>query len=669
MKTDRKDVNDRLRAYFSGTLKNWVEEADGKIKKIDMWTKRFMAARSIAGLEGYGDNAGVRPKDQPFAGCADIGMPIEAITIRAIVGRFIKAIFTTPICHVTGRGNSDRNNAKVVQEYNEYSLSEEMQFQRKYYNSIMNTCLDGDSYRKIIEHDEDYEYEEEYLTLVDPATKKPVLDNEGYPVEVMEETPINQDPATGIIHEKQKVVTYKSEKKYFGTDCVIIPCKHIIIPPDEPEWDIQELSGIGHRFWKPFYWLKDREGKPSEGGYENVDQLKQYARPEDSTSPTSDFDPNKRIMLIEWRGKFEVIKGKSPREIIALYAPEEDVLLGWIENPYKGERHIYHDQIMPLPNQHHGIGIPQFAWSLRNLIDALVNQSVDRNTLDMHSPILYDEESTFDPDLYQIGLNEFWPTPRNAILGRLQQNNRSEEYTKWLIEFTLSMIQKLFGVNDYTLGAESNIASNKTARGILAIIGEGNISFAQMITLLQLENAKFFRGNILMTAKMLKDSGMEKKVFYVTEETENPYRDISQNTLSVKYNFIPRGTANDINQEVKYTKNMELYNVFLKTRNPFFDPQFAPESAENLKVLTENILDSAGIKGVNLPSFEQLVQSMKNLQVKAIQEVQQQQMQAQAQQRAKQRVQQDSQRFKVQNKAKERVISDISKLGGNNGQK
>jgi len=677
-KIDRPEVNGRLKDYFSSTLKKWTESADNHSYRIDQWTKRFMAARSIAGMQ-YGDDSKIHPKVDPFDGCSDTGIPIEAITIRAIVGRIMKAVFTNPVCNVHGRGVSDPKNAKVIEEYNDYSLNDEMQFKRKYYDSIMNTCLDGDGYRKLIERDEDYEYEEEYFTLVDPMTGEPQIDPQsqtednpaGYPVEVPEKYQPVPDPVTGIAPILQKTIAYKKEKIYFGTDCVIIPRKHIIIPPDEKEWDVQELSGFGHRFWKPFYWLKEREGKPSEGGYENVDMLKQYTNPRDPDVNMTDYDPNKRIMLIEWRGKFEIYKNKSPREIIALYAPEEDVLLGWIVNPYKGNRHFYHDQIMPLPNSHYGMGIPQFAWCLRNLIDALVNQFVDRNTLDMHSPILYDEESTFDPDVYQLGLNEFWPTPKNAILGRLPQNKGSEEHVKWLIEFTLGLIQKLFGVNDYTLGSESNVSSNKTARGILAIIGEGNISFAQMITILQLENARFFAGNISMTAKMLKESGQDKKVFFVTESQDNPYREISANQLSLKYNFIPRGTADDINQEVKYAKNMELYNVFMKTRNPFFDPNFAPESAENLKILTQNILDGANIRGIKLPEFSKLVQSMQNMQAQAMKQAQQQMQQEQqkeeAKKRAKAKVQQDSQRMKARDNAGNRVANDVSKMiGGGN---
>ena len=66
------------------------------------------------------------PKLEPWVHSSDVGIPLEAITLRAIIARFVKTIFTKPLCNVFPRGNSDKADTKIVQEYNEYTLEDEM---------------------------------------------------------------------------------------------------------------------------------------------------------------------------------------------------------------------------------------------------------------------------------------------------------------------------------------------------------------------------------------------------------------------------------------------------------------------------------------------------------------------------------------------------------------
>ncbi len=602
------------------------------VKKVDNWEKRFDAVRSIAGLT-YGDDPDVSPKLEPWENSSDMGIPLEAITLRAIVARFVKTIFTKPICNITARGADDKQDAKIIQEYNEFTLEDEMNFERNFYDIMMNVGLAGDGIGKLIEADEEYEWEETYFTLIHPATGEPIPDpstkNEfdpewpnGYPIEVQEDFEPQPDIVTGEVPEVREITVTKTDKTYFGTKLIPIDPKDLVLPKGADTWDYQELPWIGHRFSKNWHWLKDREGNPEDGEYD--EDVIERLRPEMVDKTVSTVP---KIKLIEIWGKVDMpVSGSKDatrvREIIMLYEIEKGELLGWIANPYKGQRMIFHWQIMPMPGKARGKSIPEFARGIRNLCDSMFNNMVNRDTINSHPPFVYDEESGFDPEIHQFGPQEFWGVGDQTKLGRLDMGNYSESRSEWAINFAMNLLQKLFGVNDYTAGNDNN-SQNKTARGIMAIIGEGNYSFDTMITLLQMTNKKFFEANIKMHAKMMKDAGMEEKVFNVTDDKENPFRKIAQKHLALGWSFIPSGTSVDNNKQRRRADANESYAVLSK--NPLFSPELTPETAANFKEITQNYVDAYELKGIKLPTKEQIEQGIVAIQAKAMEETQKKQ--------------------------------------------
>lgn len=597
-----------------------LDDHESHVQKVDNWTKRFEAVRSIQGLS-YGDDPDKFPKLEPWEYSSDAGIPIEAIIIRAIIARFVKTIFTKPICNITGRGGQDKEQAKIVQGYNEYSLEDEMKFERIFYDIAMDVCLTGDGVGKLIEANEEYDWEETYFTLINPDTGEPIPDpgtkNEfdseewpnGYPIEVHEDFEPKPDIATGIVPEVKEITVTKKDKIYFGTKLIPVDPRDLVLPKNADTSDYNELPWLGHKFKKNWHWFKEREGNVEDGGYDK-DAIEQL-RPQTDTKKKVSTVP--KIEVIELWGKVDMPTNVSEekhevREITALYAIEKGELLGWIPNQYKGKRMFFHWQIMPMSHRARGIGVPQFAKGLRELVDSLFNCLVDRDKINSHPPFIYDEESGFDPEIHGFGPNEFWGVNDKTRLGRLEMGNYSEARTQWAIDFVMGILQKLFGVTDYTLGTESNIASNKTARGIMAIIGEGNYSFDTMITLLQMTNKDFFEANILMHAKMMKDEGMEEKVFYVTESQDNPYRKISASSLSLKWNFKPRGTSVNDNIHRRRQDANESYDKL--SQNALFNPQLTPTTANNYREITQNYVDAYDLKGIKLPTHEELQEEL-----------------------------------------------------------
>lgn len=665
----RKKQNQCVKEFIEREVITALDSHNSYAKKVDNWTKRFEAIRSIQGLS-YGADPDTTPKLEPWQHSSDCGIPIEAITIRAIIARFIKTIFTKPICNVTGRGLNDKEDGKIVEEYNEYTLEDEINFERQYYDILMDVSLTGDGIGKLIEANEEYEWEETYFTLLHPETGEPITDpntkNEfdinypnGYPVEVAEDFEPQPDSVTGIVPEVKEITVTKTDKTYFGTKLIPVDPKDFILPVGADTHDYEDLPWVAHRFKKNWHWLKEREGDMDKGEYDKdvINRIK----PDMSNSRVSTVE---KIELVEVWGRIDMpinaAETKSKvREVIALFSVEKKELLGWIPNPYKGRRMFFHWQIMPMPHRARGKSIPEFARGLRELIDGLFNNMVNRDTINSHPPFIYDEQSGFDPEVHTFGPNEFWGVNDKARLSRLDMGNYSEARSQWIIEFTLGMLQKLFGVNDYTLGSESNIVSNKTAKGIQAIIGEGNFSFDTMIKLLQMTNKKFFEANIRMHAKMMKEYGMEEKVFYVTENKENPYRKINASSLSLNFNFVPRGTSVDDNV---FKRREEASNsLAILSKNPFFTPQVSATGMDNLKKLTQHYLDAFGIKDVTLPSKDDIAKEMAMMQAKSQEEMQKKQQLTQLQSTAKLK------KGTPEGSAAQKVLADIQ-LGQNQGQ-
>jgi hypothetical protein len=178
-----------------------------------------------------------------------------------------------------------------------------------------------------------------------------------------------------------------------------------------------------------------------------------------------------------------------------------------------------------------------------------------------------------------------------------------------------------------------------------------------MISLLQLTNKKFFEANIRMHAKMMKEYGMEEKVFYVTEEKQNPYRKIASSLLSLNWNFIPRGTSLEANAYKKKSDARERYAILSK--NFFFQPQVSPTALNNLRELTQDLIDAEGIKTIKLPNQQELAQEMIKQKAAIQQEIMKKQQLEQLKKTAK---------FKKgtpEGNAAQKVLDDIEMSGQN----
>ena len=77
------------------------------IKEVKEFVKRYEAKRSISGLLGWGDDPKRNPKDSPWEGASDVGIPIDAFTIEGLLPTFLKVCYgAKPVAWVKGKGEN-----------------------------------------------------------------------------------------------------------------------------------------------------------------------------------------------------------------------------------------------------------------------------------------------------------------------------------------------------------------------------------------------------------------------------------------------------------------------------------------------------------------------------------------------------------------------------------
>src|SRR3972149_1957248 len=123
---------DKLRDYIIDQVDESKAYQQDRISEVKEYVKRYEAKRSISGLMGWGDDPKKNPKDEPWAGCSDVGIPIDAFTIEGLLPRFLKVCYgSKPIVWTRGIGPSDVPNAPTVQEALNYQLTRLIKIYRR----------------------------------------------------------------------------------------------------------------------------------------------------------------------------------------------------------------------------------------------------------------------------------------------------------------------------------------------------------------------------------------------------------------------------------------------------------------------------------------------------------------------------------------------------------
>jgi len=610
---DEVKMKDSIAKWIDDGKRKWASHFD----KVDGFVKRYEAKRSISGLMGWGDDAKSAPKNEPWDDCSDIGIPLEAFTIEGLLPRFLKVCYgAKPIVWVRGRGESDLVDAEQVQDALNFQVSTKMHIYRSMKLVFKSTAMNGDGIAKCV-WEEDYKVvnKTKYF-LVDPMTGQKVPNPEtGEPLEVDKEFQPQPDEM-GNVYQVSKEITSEQVKIYDSPRLYPRSLKNFIIPKDADTADIQDLDWVDDEYLRTIDWLKKRIGDPAEGKFNEavITELEQDVQSKALGTDKSQFA---KVLISEWHGGYDINGDGLEEEIVAFLARpfvnnvetdyKNDKLLGWMITPYP-KRPFFHYQIIPMEGSFYGKGVPEFLIGIRNLVDAIFNQMIDRGSITNNPPIKV--PLNYDADENPFGPGCKLPTDNPDGFGVLElPKSEQMEFSK--MEFLLGMVQKLFGVSDYSLGQDTG--NQRTATGILSIIGEGNVKFDDMIRALQDVNEELYEFIVDLNADYMTDDF----IYYLTEQTSNPFKKISQSKWGGAFDFEAVGNSVNINREVEQKRASDAYTTAMNSyqKNPFIDNNV-------MRVVTQNFFRSIDMRNVKLPTIEEVEQKQKEMLAGAMEEMQ-----------------------------------------------
>ncbi len=612
---------DELRDFIIQEVEESIAYQQSRITEVKEYTKRYEAKRSISGLLGWGDDPKKNPKDSPWEGSSDVGIPIDAFTVEGLLPRFLKVCYgSKPIAWIRGTGQSDVPKAPIVQEALNYQLTRMIKIYRRMKLIFKTVVLEGDGYAKCVWEKQTRPFNRIVRYLQDSITQQIQFDAQGKNIEVKEDYVPQPDPQTGITFEVVKDEIQEEKTIYEGPMIYGRTIKELVIPKNADSPNVEDWDWICDTYEKTFDWLARREGDIKEGKFKNIDKIF-----EDVIGKSADHNKAMRtpIKIFEWYGKYDINDDNKDEEIIAFVCPKYKVLLGYMLSPFP-VRPFFHYQIIPMEGRPFGKGVPEFLIGMRDMVDAVFNQMIDRGSITNNPPIIVPSEH--EDELNPFGPGVKWKSD-NANTYRVLELPKSEQMEFAKINFLLGMVQKLFGVMDYAVADTGGLAGNRTASGIASVIGEGNIKFDDMIRALQDINEDLYEFIVNLNADNLDDDF----IYQLTEQKENPFKSINKSYWAGNYDFESAGNSININRGIEQQNALLSYNTAVNSygKNPAI-------SEKTMIAVTENFFRAIDIRDVPLKSEEEMAQEKAQAQEMQNQALQLQAQTAQAEIAAKQ---------------------------------
>jgi hypothetical protein len=230
------------------------------------------------------------------------------------------------------------------------------------------------------------------------------------------------------------------------------------------------------------------------------------------------------------------------------------------------------------------------------MIDAVFNQMIDRGSINNNPPIITppDHEDELNP----FGPGVKWKT-ENPAGYKVLELPKSEQIEFAKMEFLLGMVQKLFGVMDYAVAETGGLAGNRTASGIMTVVGEGNIKFDDMIRALQDVNEDLYDFIVNLNSDNLDDNF----IYQLTEQHGNPFKTINKSYWAGNFDFESVGNSININRQIEQDRAVLAYNTTVNSfgKNPALNEL-------TMLDVTKNLFSSIDVRNVRLKTEEELAQ-------------------------------------------------------------
>jgi hypothetical protein len=593
----------------------------------------------------------------PWKGCANWSVPVTSTATDAVIPRVMEGIFDIDPPIEAQPMNSTANQYKdVIQQFIKWDIQAHPEMMKDIWFAVQNTCWSGTGYLKCF-FNKEREYDEKEIRVYINQTNGEVArdPNTGIPIEITSNNTAML-AQSGVPHEIDTVTEKSPRWKHYNPDQTVVDLKDVIFPSDaESLQDAWENSWVAIRVRHTKDFLRRKLKGDEKELYKNLDKVKikdldrKLEVAEDTKQReqiTRYITKTKKIEDYEVYINYDVDGDGLEEKVVAIVNMQEELLFGWEKYPYEhGRCPIIPCYIKPVFGQPMGVGIPEMLYDVKGEIDAEHNQRNDRRSLSINPILMHTEKSAFDVNKHKHGIGRQWrlrdvtPSAIRYLEPPKYEGDSIEEEN-----FNLAYAQKRSGVTDYSLGSESQISSNDTATGIMAIIREGNIGFRHFIKWFSLSMGEFFNQRFALYQQYWgeqADAEVQQWIRRILDIPGNPLSEQGLEAIKQKFNIVIRAFKED--KQLELTKAQVAHDIV--SNNPLVQ-QFP----DKLRDVTVELLRRAGIE--NPENF-----------IPTIQEIQQQQLavQQQAQVEAQRQVEAENQEANVAEAAQAGEMKETAK--------
>lgn len=574
-------VQDRIDSqYIADKVLNQIQQ---EINNRNSWEKKREDAWQS--FMGHRDR-----KNKPWPNCANLNVPIVAETVLTYLPRVVNTVFgIDPVCIVRGRNKSDDSKAYLVEKFLSYLTRKVMKIFMPCVEWFLNTLVEGDGFVKVI---------------WDKCTHKE---------KVIETQVIEQvDDLGNIIQVPQEIEVEKEVVDYNAPRMFVIQSTDIIRPWfDNP--DIQKCDWIAQRIYTT---KDDLKRKQRYGIYKNVDEVLAGYIPTQIDQKKDEIDglqqnasENKQVVLYEWWGRYDINNDGFEEECLITVAEKTKTVLRIIQNPYKhGKRPFVQIKHIPVPNRPYGRGIPELLNPLETEINAIHNNRVDSGTLATSLTFFYNPSAGLDPRKLVIAPSVGIPRRNKDDFEFAQMQNvpASSFQEENLLN---AHVQRLTNATDLSMGMQSNLMQNKTARGAMLFQGEANQRFKMDISFVQSGIEELFTQIVQLCQQYLE----EDTWIQVVEGGQEEWKSFKAEDIKGDFDLMAQGNTENTNKALEREQSIFMYQTLMS--NPLLSMpamqlrNYSPMQLRSVWLATKEMLEKSGVKNADdlLPDLQELL--------------------------------------------------------------
>lgn len=268
--------------------------------------------------------------------------------------------------------------------------------------------------------------------------------------------------------------------------------------PDPNSTSMEKMRWFIYRTFKTVKELEQENDTRGGDWYKNLDVLKEAVNKKmkgENVAGRKDslqYREHRRVMLStqEFIGEDKanpdvVILRRFTKDGWCDYAPEYDVIIREVENPYfHGEIPIIHGVDYPYPGELYGMGEIEPLDRIQRAINAVLNQRLDNVQLTLRTMWKVKKNSGVDMHTLVSAPGNVITTDDMDAIEPVQVPDVTGPTFVQTMNYLTSALQNGSGITDYTVGLNSDTnTANNTATGVRLIQQEANAQFKLKIQL------------------------------------------------------------------------------------------------------------------------------------------------------------------------------------------